>query len=59
MKICEDIQEYKLNKLLKDRQRRQDPVKFIFKFYNISNIFDAEKTFIRERFKVFHSTKET
>ena len=45
MKTYEDIQENKLNKLLKERQPKNDPVKFIF---NYSNIFlsDAEKSLL-------------
>ena len=42
-KIHEDIQENKFNKLLKERQPREDPEKVIFNHSNIS-LSDAEKS---------------
>ena len=42
IKTHEDIQENKFNKLLKERQPRQDPEKVIFNYSNIS-LSDAEK----------------
>ena len=47
VKTHEDIQENKLNKLLKECPPRQDPEKVIFNYSNVS-LSDAEKSLLVE-----------
>ena len=48
IKNHEEIQENKFNKLLKERQPRQDPEKVIFNYFNIS-LSDVEKSLLVKR----------
>ena len=50
IKTHEDIQENKFNKLLKERQPRQDPEKVIFYYSNIS-LSHAEKSLLVKSLK--------